>query len=116
MSDEIVKAPSTNNNRPAPKLSYFGTKTRVEFNGSCLKQDKIIFNHGTIVSTCIAYELSPNLNYDENITLESCLSGAVKLTKNADINKYKYFAYGIGFDGQGSFLFPSVGFGQNIII
>ena len=28
-----------------PNLSYYGTKTRVEFNGSCLKQDKVTFNH-----------------------------------------------------------------------
>ena len=30
--------------------SYFGTKTRVEFNGSCLKQDRIMYNHGRIVT------------------------------------------------------------------
>ena len=30
--------------------------------------------------------------------MEDCLSGAVALTKNADINKYNNFAYGIGFD------------------
>ena len=26
-------------------LSYSGTKTRVKFNGSCLKQDKITYTH-----------------------------------------------------------------------
>ena len=41
--------------------------------------------------------------------------GAVKLTKNADVDKYKYSAYGIGFDGKGTFLFPSGGFGCNVI-
>ena len=41
LSDEIIKPPSTNNNSLSPALSYFGTKTRVKFNGSCLKQDKI---------------------------------------------------------------------------
>ena len=40
-----------------PKLSYFGTKTRVDFKGSCLKQDKNTFNHGKIVNIYIAYEL-----------------------------------------------------------
>ena len=29
--------------------------------------------------------------------------GAVKLTKNADFDKYKYSGYGIGFDASGSF-------------
>ena len=32
-----------------------------------------------------------------------CLFGSVKLTKNADIDKYGYFDYGIGFDRQLSF-------------
>ena len=27
-------------------LSYYGTKTRVKFDGSCLKQCKITFTHG----------------------------------------------------------------------
>ena len=29
---------------------YYGTKTRVEFNGSCLKQDKVTCNHGKVVT------------------------------------------------------------------
>ena len=39
--------------------------------------------------------------------------GAVKLTKNADINKCKYSGYDIGFDGKEAFLHPSGGFGNN---
>ena len=35
---------------------------------------------------------------------------------DADINNYKYSGYGIGFDGHGTFLFASGGFGQNVII
>ena len=27
-------------------LDYYGTKTRVNFKGSCFKQDKVTFNHG----------------------------------------------------------------------
>ena len=42
--------------------------------------------------------------------------GAVRLTKNADIDKYGYSGYGIGFDRRGSFSFPSGGFGQNVLI
>ena len=37
------------------------------------------------------------------------------LTKNADIDKYRYSGYGIEFDRRSSFLFPGGGFGQNII-
>ena len=38
------------------------------------------------------------------------------LTKNADIDKYGYSGYGIGFDRKGSFSFPGGRFGQKITI
>ena len=41
---------------------------------------------------------------------------AVRLTKNADNDKYQYSGYGIGFERKGSFSFPGSGFGQNVII
>ena len=37
----FIKAP----NYSITNLGYYGTKTRVKLNGSCLKQDKITFNH-----------------------------------------------------------------------
>ena len=64
----------------------------------------------------IVYEISKTINISDYPTLENCLFGAVKLTKNADIDKYGYSGYGIGFDRRSSFSFPSGGFGQNIII
>ena len=42
LSDENITAPTTSNYKLNSQLSYFGTKTRVDFRGSCLKQDKII--------------------------------------------------------------------------
>ena len=42
--------------------------------------------------------------------------GAVRLTKNADIPKYQYSGYGIGFDRKSSSSFPGGGFGQTVII
>ena len=42
--------------------------------------------------------------------------GAVKLTKNADIDNSQYSSYGIGFNRRGSFSFPGCGFGQNVMI
>ena len=49
-------------------------------------------------------------------TLVNCLFGAVNLTKNADIDKYKYSAYGIGFERGSVYLLPSGNFGRNVII
>ena len=87
MSDEFIKPPA---NTLAPELINFGKKMRVTFNGSCLKQDQIKFDHGKIVNIYVVYALKSTLNYNEDITLENCLFGAVKLTKNADVRKYKY--------------------------
>ena len=42
-------------------------------------------------------------------TIKNCLFGAVTLTKNADIDKYGYSGYGIGFDRRRSFHFQVVG-------
>ena len=44
------------------------------------------------------------------------MSGAVSLTKNADIDQYKYSGYGLGFDRKGEFSFGSRRFGRNCII
>ena len=53
---------------------------------------------------------------DNDPTLKNCLFSAVTLTKNADINKYEYSGYGIGFDRRSSFSFSGGGLGQNILI
>ena len=36
---------------------YFDTKTRVEFNRSCLKQDTVTHGYGKVVSIYIVYEI-----------------------------------------------------------
>ena len=40
-----------------PALNYYGTKIRVKFTGSCLKQSKISYNHGKVINIYIVYEL-----------------------------------------------------------
>ena len=95
-----------------PKLSYYGSKIRVQFNGSCLKHDKITYNHGKIVNIYIAFKISKNYNISSYPILKNCLFGAVSLTKNVD---NEYSGYGIGFYRKGTFSFGN-GFGKNIII
>ena len=46
LSAESIKAPTTSDNSLTPTLNYYGTKTRVKFTGSCLKQSEISYNHG----------------------------------------------------------------------
>ena len=60
MSNESIRAPTTSNNITNPSLNYVGSKIRVKFKGSCLKQDKISFNHEKIVNIYIVYEINKN--------------------------------------------------------
>ena len=98
LSDEKINSIKKSNHSITPNLNYHGTKARLEFNGSCFKQDKGAFNHGKVGNIYFVYEISKNIDISNYPKLENFLFGAVTLTKNADINKYKYFEYGIGFD------------------
>ena len=44
------------------------------------------------------------------------LFGSVKLNKNADLNKYKYSGYCIGFDSRSEFSFTDGSMAKNVII
>ena len=85
MSDERMNSVTESNYSFTPELSYFGNKIRVKFDGK-------------IVNIYIFYEISKNCNISSSPALENCLFGKVSLTKNNDIDKYKYSGYGIGFD------------------
>ena len=113
LSDERINSIKTSDYGITPNLSYYDiNKIRVGFDGGCLKQDQGIIPFNGIVNIYIVYEITNNFNISNNPTLENCLFEAVKLTKNADIGKYGYSGYGIGFYRHGSFSFP----GRNVII
>ena len=67
-------------------MSYYGTKTRVKFTGSCLQPPKGSYTHGKAVNIYIVYELGASSSHNNDPTLENCLFGAVTLTKNANID------------------------------
>ena len=83
LSAESIKPPTTSDNSLTPELNYYGTKTRVKFTGSCLKQSKISYTHGKVVNIYIVYELGASSSHNNDPTLKNCLVGAVTLTKNA---------------------------------
>ena len=58
--DESFDSITASNNKITPELSFYGIKTRVEFNGSCLKQDKVTYIHEKIVNIYILYEQLSN--------------------------------------------------------
>ena len=53
LSDESIKSLSASHNFLNLSLNYLGTKTRVRFGGSCLKEDKITYTNGKIVNIYI---------------------------------------------------------------
>ena len=59
--NDVIKFPD---NSLAPALISTSTYKGVypKFKGSCLKQDKIAFNHGKIVNIYIGYDLESNIN------------------------------------------------------
>ena len=95
---------------------YYNNKIRAQFTDSCLKQYNLYYKHNSVVNIYIVYELGASTSNINDPTLKNCLFGAVTLTKNADIDKYKYSGYGIGFDRRSSLSFSSGGFGQNVLI
>ena len=80
LSDENITSDYSLN----PQVSYLGTKTRVKFDRSCLKQDKVTFNHKKVVNIYIVYETTnvADLNGNGNRpTIQNPLFGAISLTK-----------------------------------
>ena len=106
MSDEKINSITASTYSITPKLSCYGSKIRVKFNGSCVKEDKATYSHETIANICIVYEISKNYNISSYPTLENCFFGAVSLTKHA----------GIGFDRKEEFSFGSNEFYRNATI
>ena len=57
LSAETIKPATASDNSLTPELSYYGTKTRVKFTGSCLKQPKVSYTDEKVIKIYIAYEL-----------------------------------------------------------
>ena len=116
LSAESIKPPTTSDNSLNPELSYINCNRRIRFTGSRLKQPEIKYTHKRAVNIYIVYELGASTSHIDDPTLKNCLFCAVTLTKNADIDKYGYSGYGIGFDRRGSFSSPGGEYDQNVLI
>ena len=69
LSAKSFKPPTTSDNSLNPTLNYYGTKIRIKFTGSCLKQPKISYNHGRVVNIYIVYELRTSSSHINDPTL-----------------------------------------------
>ena len=78
LSSESIKRPAASDNCLTPALNYHGTKTRVKYTGSCLKQPKISYTHGKVVNIYIVYELGASSHINDP-TLKMILAYLVQL-------------------------------------
>ena len=116
LSDIKIESIKTNNYLLNPRIDFYDiTKIRVKFNRSFLNLFPPAIGHGYIVNIYEVYEITSNYNAFSYPSLENCLFGSVKLTKNTNIDKYGYSGYGIEFDRKKS---SSIGhkIGKNVII
>ena len=114
LSNENIDPPTIS---LSPSINYVCNKIRVKFTGSCLKQsNKLTYTYGKAINIYIVYEFGASSSHVNDPTLKNYLFVAVTLTKKADIDKYGYSGYGIGFDRRGSSSFPGCGFGQSLLI
>ena len=89
LNDIKIEYIKTNNYLLNPHMDLYDmSKTIKLFNGSFLNWFPPTILHGDIVNVYIVYEITSNYNDISYPTLENCLFASVKLTKNADINKY----------------------------
>ena len=116
LSDLEIKSIKTNNYLHNSGIDQYDTsKIRITFNGSCLYRFTLSIPHGKTVNIDIVYEITSYYNNSKYPTIENCLFGSVKVTKNADIDKYECSGYGIGFDTKGCFSIDNE-IGKNVII
>ena len=105
ISNESIKSPAALDNSLRLPLDYFDKPNiRLEVNGSCLKAGRVSYILNTIINFYNAFEINPWQWYVQiSFTLRNFLFGAVKLTKNSELDKYFYFWYGISFHVPGTF-------------
>ena len=98
-NDIKIESIKTNNYLLNPHMDHYDmSKIRIRFNGNFLNRFPPTILHGDIVNIYIVYEITSDYSSINYPTLENCLFRSVILTQNADIDKYGYSGYGIGFD------------------
>ena len=67
LSSETITPPITSNNNLTPRLSYYGTKTRVKPTESCLKQPKPSFIYKNVANIYNVNELGASSSHSEKM-------------------------------------------------
>ena len=116
MSEENIESITKSVCNFAPTFVDYHLLPDMNFNGHCLIKNNI-FIPKKVINLYISYTPGPQLrNLKTDFTLGYCLLGSVKVTKNYNLDKYKYTGYCIGFDSRSEFLFTDGSYGKNVII
>ena len=100
----------------APTFVYHHSLPEINFNRHCLIKNNISILK-KVINLYISFTLGSRIrNFSTDFTLSNCLFGSSKLTKNADLEKYKYTGCGIGFDSRGEYSSLEGSLGKNVII
>ena len=119
---------------PARKyIKYFSGTARID-SWKCNRIseeniENITKSDGSFATTFVDHHILPSIpkkvinlinpqlrNLSTDFTLSNCLFQSVKLTKNTDLDKYKYSGYGIRFDSRSKFSLPDGSMGKNVIV
>ena len=91
LNDAKIESIKTNNYSRNTRMGHYDmSKITIKFDGSFLNRFPPTILHGNIVNIYIVYEITSDYKDINYPTIENCLFGSVKLTKNADIDKYGY--------------------------
>ena len=91
LSNESFEVVFKTDNTLAPSVNYYGDKERLGFTGSVSKQKTVTYSHKKVVNLYLVCEITNFRDMHNYVTLANALFGAVKLTKNADIDKFQRF-------------------------
>ena len=114
MSGESIENITKSDNNFAPTFVDHHSLPYTNFNGRCwIKNNLSIPKNVTklYISNTLGLQLR---NFNTDFTLS--LFGSLKLTENADLDKYKYTGYGIKFNSCGEYSSPDGRVSKNVII
>ena len=95
MSEKSIQNISKSESNFAPTFVDHHGLPDINFNGHCLIKNNISIPK-KVINLYISYTVGNQLrNLNTDFALGNCLFGSVKLTKNSDLDKYKYTGYGI---------------------
>ena len=90
MSEESIENITKSDINFVPTFADHHLLPDMNFKGHCLIKTDISIPK-KVINLYISYTLGPQLrNLNTHFALGNCLFGSVELTKNADLDKYKY--------------------------